>query len=149
MVNKQIQIITDDNVQNLDLLIEIEYDNMDEAKSMIIKTNYQGKEIVAVGTHCPFDDAYSNLQNKLPKNVQLKCCVACRHGNQCPVGNDPDKVFCTKDVKITSKSDLFYYTENEIERRTRLRAFSDYCDDFCPQEEDVFTYSDYLFFLKK
>ena len=81
MINKQIQITADGKVQSLDLKIEFDKTDMDDVTSMTIKTNYQGKEIIAIGTHYPFDDAFSDLQNKLPKNVQLKCCVACRHGN--------------------------------------------------------------------
>ena len=111
MINKQIQITTDGKVQSLDLKIEFDNSDMDEVRSMTIKTNYLEKEIIAIGTNYPFDDAYSDLQNKLPKNVQLKCCVACRHGNQCPVGNAPDEVFCTKDVMITCESDLFFYLQ--------------------------------------
>ena len=148
MINKQIQITADGKVQSLDLKIEFDKTGMDDVTSMTIKTNYQGKEIIAIGTHYPFDDAFSDLQNKLPKNVQLKCCVACRHGNQCPVGNAPDEVFCTKDVKISCKSDCFYYTEDEEERQKRSRRYWDCCDDFYPQDESNYTYSSYFYYLK-
>lgn len=148
MINKQIQITADGKVQSLDLKIEFDETDMDDVTSMTIKTNYQGIEILAIGTHYPFDDAFSDLQNKLPKNVQLKCCVACRHGNQCPVGNAPNEVFCTKDVKISCKSDCFYYTEDEEERQKRSRRYWDCCDDFYPQDESNYTYSSYFDYLK-
>ena len=114
---------------------------------MTIKARFEGKEITAVGTHYPFEDAYANLQNKLPKSVKLAGCVTCRHGNLCPVGNGLDEVFCTKDVSITCTNDLFFYTEDECETRRRSRTYTDFCDDYVPQAEDVFTYNDYLFYL--
>ena len=143
-----IQIIADDTVQSLDIMIGFDSDNMDNVKRMTITTNYKGKNIVAIGTHYPFDDAFADLQNKLPKNVQIKCCVACCHGNQCPVGNAPNEVFCTKDVRITCKSDCFCYTEDEGDKEKRSRRYWDCCDDFCPQDENKYTYSDYSYYLK-
>ena len=116
---------------------------------MTIKTQFEGKEITAAGTHYPFEDAYADLQNKLPKSVKLTGCVTCRHGNLCPVGNAFDEVFCTKDVSITCISDLFFYTEDEGERKRRSRKHTDFCDDYMPQEENVLTYNDYWQFLNE
>ena len=148
MITTKINIISDDIEQSLDLFISFDNDDEDKTSQMIIRTNYQGKDIIAIGTHYPYDDAFSDLQNKLPKNVQIKCCVACCHGNQCPVGNAPNEVFCTNDVQISSKSDCFYYTEDEFEREKRSRRYWDFCDDFCPQNESEYTYSTYFYFLK-
>ena len=67
----------------------------------------------------------------------------------CPVGNAPDEVFCTKDVQITRKSDLYRYTEEPDEVGKRSRRFGDCCDDFRPQEEAFYTYSDNIFYLNK
>ena len=63
-------------------------------------------------------DAFADLQKNLPNNVKMRCCMTCRHGNMCPVGNKPGELFCTKDVSITQKSDLFFYTENETYEST-------------------------------
>ena len=49
MINKQIQITADGKVQSLDLKIEFDETDMDDVTSMTIKTNYQGKEIIALG----------------------------------------------------------------------------------------------------
>ena len=144
----QLLIQVDDMVQRLDLIIEYDHEDMDMVTSMTLRTTYQRKEIVATGTVWPFDDAYSELQRKLPENVQIKCCVACRHGNQCPYGNAPDEVFCTKDVIVRNKMDACFYTSEDDEADRRSRHFSDACDDFCPQNEETFTYSTYLYFLK-
>ncbi|MBR5980441.1 MAG: M24 family metallopeptidase, partial [Firmicutes bacterium] len=62
------------------------------------------------------------------------------------IGNVPDEVFCTKDVQITCKSDLFPYSEDNTERSKRSRRFSDGCEDFYPQEDGTYTYNDYLNF---
>ena len=148
MINTKMKIICDNAEQILDLIISFDDDNFDKTKQMTIKTVYRGKNIVAIGTHYPFDDAFSDLQNKLPDNVQIKCCVACRHGNQCPVGNAPNEVFCTKDAVITCKSDCFDYTVDGEEREKRSRRYWDCCDDFCPQDENRYTYSTYFYYLK-
>ena len=63
-------IQTDDMVQSLDLMIEYDHKDMDMVKSMTVRTTYQGKEIVAIGTVWPFDDAYSELQRKLPETCR-------------------------------------------------------------------------------
>ena len=148
MKKTKMTIISDNTEQSLDLFISFDNEDPYKTEQMTIKTNYQGKEIVAVGTHYPYDDAFSDLQNKLPKNIQIKCCVACCHGNQCPVGSAPNEVFCTKDVIITCKSDCFYYTEDEEECRKRSKRYWDCCDDFCPQDENKYTYSTYFYYLK-
>ena len=149
MIKRRIKLQTENGVRKLDLTIAFDNADVDEATKMTIQTDYDGKEIVAVGTRYPFEDAYAELQNQLPDNVRLNCCVACRYGNLCPVGNVPDEVFCTKDVQITYKSDLFPYTEDDDERSKRSKHFSDSCEDFCPQEDGTYTYNDYLNFLEK
>ncbi len=82
MTTTKIEIISDGAERDLDLFVSFDHDEVNKAERMIVKTCFQGKSIVAVGTHYPFDDAFADLQNKLPVGVQIKCCVACRHGNQ-------------------------------------------------------------------
>jgi len=149
MINRKIRIQTDSGAQYLELAIAFDHDDPDEISEMTIRTQFDGKEIIAAGTDYPFADAYADLQNKLPEGVMLTGCVACRHGNMCPVGDLPDEVFCTKDVAITCRSDLYFYTEDEEERKRRLRHYTDFCDAFQPQKDDAFTYNDYRFYLKK
>ncbi|MBQ6662979.1 MAG: hypothetical protein IJM69_05505 [Firmicutes bacterium] len=144
IINKQIRIQSNNGPQILELLISFNHDDPDEVSKMTIKARFEGKEITAEGTQYPFEDAYADLQNKLPKSVKLAGCVTCRHGNLSPAGNGLDEVFCTKDVSITCKQDLLFYTENERETKRRSRTYTDFCDDYVSQEEDVFTYNDYL-----
>ena len=146
-MKRQITLQTERGLQSLDLDVSFDHDDMDEASVMTIRTKYQGKDIVVSGNRYPWEDAYANLQKQLPENVRLFCCVACRHGNCCPAGDAPDEVFCTKDVAVSCKSDLFCYTEDCKERRSRSRRYTDHCDDFQPQAPGVFTYSNYLFDL--
>ena len=75
--------------------------------------------------------------------------MTCRHGNFCPVGNCFGELFCTKDVTIREKSDLFFYTEDYTERDNRSRGYTDICEDYKEQTADHFTYSDYLYHLGK
>jgi len=104
-----------------------------------------GEDIIwGHGTDYLWIDAFADLQKNLPDAVILKCCLTCAHGNMCPVGNAPDEFFCTKDLVITQKSDLYHCTEDPGEIERRLRQCTFYCEDFMMQSEDVFTYNDYI-----
>lgn len=125
-----------------------EVDDLEESPEFSIGIKYNDQWFYSQGNNYLWIDAFANLQKQLPENVFLKCCLACRHGNQCPVGNSPDEVFCTKDISITQKSDLFFYTEDEKEREKRSRTYTDVCNDHQPQRADYFTYNDYPYLLK-
>ncbi|MBQ7827498.1 MAG: hypothetical protein IJ386_04455, partial [Clostridia bacterium] len=107
-----------------------------------------GKEYWGRGEDYLWIDAFADLQKQLPDGIMLKCCLSCRHGNMCPVGNVPDELFCTKDLLIEKKSDLYFCTEDEAERKKRSRRYTSVCEDYQSQSEDYFTYNDYPFFLK-
>ena len=113
-----------------------------------IGCQYKSKQYWGYGTDELWIDAFADLQRKLPEGVFLKCCVTCAHGNHCPVGNVENEIFCTKDVRITQKSDLYFYTEDEEERAKRIRQNCDLCADYRMQCEDIYTYNNYLYFLK-
>ena len=110
---------------------------------------FEGKEYWGHGTDHLWIDAFADLQRRLPEGVLLKCCLTCRYGNLCPAGNEKNEVFCTKDVLVSRKSDLYFYTEDDREREKRSRQYCGSCDDHQPQTDDVYTYNDYLHFLKK
>lgn len=109
---------------------------------------YSGKEYWGHGRDYLWIDAFADLQRQLPADVLLKCCLTCGHGNLCPVGNDVNEVFCTKDALITQKSDLYFYTEDSSERVKRSRQYCDLCEDYQPQADGFYTYNDYLYYLK-
>lgn len=120
------------------------YDQLDVA---VVGCEFDGKYYWGRGKDYFWLDAFAGLQKQLPEGVFLKGCATCRHGNLCPVGNDINEVFCTKDVKILEKSDLFFYTEDPAERKKRSRQYCSLCADYGPQEEDFFTYNDFFFYL--
>lgn len=122
---------------------------LEQPPTVNIGCKYGGKEYWGHGSDYLWIDAFANLQRQLPEGVLLKCCLTCRHGNLCPVGNYINEVFCTKDVLITQKSDLYFYTEDDGERKKRSREYCSLCEDYQPQTDDFYTYNDYLHFLKK
>ncbi|MBO5914155.1 MAG: hypothetical protein J6Q72_02305 [Clostridia bacterium] len=115
-----------------------------EAPCVSVGIKYGEKVIWGYGKDYLWVDAFADLQKKLPNNVKIQCCLTCRHGNMCPVGNEPGKLFCTKDAVITQKSDLYFYTEDEKERASRSRDCTDVCENYQEQTNEYFTYNDYL-----
>lgn len=106
---------------------------------------YRGK-----GNDYLWIDAFAHLQKNLPEGVRLKGCLVCRHGNLCPFGNEPGRVYCTKDCEINSKEDMInLFSEEEEKILNRLRKYTHICEAFCHQSEDFYTYNDYLFQLNK
>jgi len=122
---------------------------LEQPPTVNVGCTFEGKEYWGHGKDYLWIDAFADLQRQLPEGVSLKCCLTCRHGNLCPVGNGVNEVFCTKDVLITQKSDLYFYTEDDKERDNRSRQYCDLCEDYQPQTDDFYTYNDYLCFLKK
>ena len=116
-----------------------------------ITINYNGAEYCAAGKDYLWVDAFADLQRKLPSDIQLACCMTCRHGNMCPYGTDKNQLFCTKDVQLTSKDDvidLMYYKGHASFFERKVSSIH-YCDDFIYQSEDSYTYNDYLYHLQK
>ena len=119
--------------------------------SVEITINYNGTDYYAIGKDYLWVDAFANLQRKLPGDIQLACCMTCRHGNMCPYGTDKNQLFCTKDVQLTSKDDVIELMDYKGHDSFFERAVSSIycCDDFIYQSEDSYTYNDYLYHLQK
>ena len=98
---------------------------------------------------CEIDKVFANLAKSLPDNFKIKCCLTCKHGNFCPVGNYENELFCTSDVFIQEIEDLWFYTEDHNERIFRSRKSTNYCDKFSYQNKDYFTYNSFLDFLNE
>lgn len=124
------------------------YNNTKHTPDINIILMYAGKEIFGHGEDFLWVDAFAHIQNQLPEGVNLKCCLTCRYGNMCPVGNKPDELFCTKNIIISQKSDLYFYTEDEAERNKRSRHYCDVCADYQPKSEEYYTYNDFPYYLK-
>ena len=122
---------------------------LEQPPTVNVGGTFEGKEYWGHGSDYLWIDAFADLQKQLPEGVSLKCCLTCRHGNLCPVGNGVNEVFCTKDVLITQKSDLYFYTDDDREREKRARQYCGLCENYQPQTDDFYTNNDYWYFLKK
>ena len=114
-----------------------------------ITINYNGAKYCATGKDNLWVDAFADLQRKLPSDIQLACCMTCRHGNMCPYGNTENQLFCTKDIRITSKEDMCNLFDQTDPFEERSVASLDFCDDFVYQSDEYYTYNDYLYQLNK
>ena len=119
-----------------------------ESPSVSVGIQYVEKEFWGYGKDFLWVDAFADLQKKLPDNVKMQCCLTCRHGNMCPVGNKPGELFCTKGVTITQKSDLFFYTEDAAERASRSRDYTNVCEKYEEQTREHYTYNNYLYYFE-
>lgn len=117
--------------------------------SVSVTVSYGGIDFTGYGDDHLWIDAFADLQKKLPEGVKIQCCLTCRYGNMCPVGNCPGELFCMKDIAISNKSDLFFYTEDWEEREKRSRGSTDFCKCYREQSDSYYTYNDYLTLWKK
>lgn len=131
--------------------VKIIYDSNEDItnpKSQIT-LSYDGVEYKGTGIDYLWTDTLADLQTQLPEDVKIACCMTCRHGNMCPYGNVENQLFCTKDLKITSKEDMCNLFDQTNPFEKRVVASFDYCDDFIYQSDDCYTYNDYLYQLGK
>lgn len=110
---------------------------------------YNGIEYKGNGTDYLWTDTLADLEISLPNDIKIACCTTCCHGNMCPYGITENQLFCTKDLKITSKEDVCKLFDQADPFEERAVASLDYCDDFVYQRDDYFTYNDYLYQLHK
>lgn len=123
--------------------------SLEQPQTVNVGCTFEGKEYWGHGKDYLWIDAFADLQRQLPESVFLKCCLTCKHGNLCPVGNNTNEVYCTKDVLITQKSDLYFYTEDTAERAKRSKQYCNLCENYQPQTDEYYTYNDFLYYLKK
>lgn len=142
-------LITPDGEQKNIIDILHELDNDGNTTNVRTYIRYNNNDYFGDGNDCIWIDSIADLQNKLPDNVILKCCIACKHGNLCPVGNERNEIFCVSDISPKDKSDLFFYTEDENERKKRSRKYFDQCENFESQQDNYYTYNDFYHYLKK
>ena len=142
----QITLLTPNGITKASLIIF--YDDTEntanpETKIELIYNNiaYQGN-----GSDYLWVDAFADLQKKLPEDVKLACCMTCQHGNMCPFGNKPNELFCTKNITANNKIDVCDLFSNPEFIKNSV-SYCDYCDKFAYQNENVYTYNDYLYYL--
>ena len=132
---------------------KIEIEHLTDSNEITVKVTavlrYEGIEYKGFGTDWLWIDAIADLQKHLPENVKIKCCLTCRHGSLCPVGNKENEIFCVKDIVPKKKEDLFFYTEDHKQREKRSREDFFCCGDYRQQGADYFTYNDFFISLIK
>ncbi len=111
-----------------------------------VSLRLDGDEYVGRGESYYLDDAFADLQRKLPEGVFLRCCIACQYGNLCPYGSEPDTVLCTFPEKIEDKMDL---VDLISEDKFVLKETTFTCENFTPANNDTYTYSDFYYYLNK
>ncbi len=114
-----------------------------------VKIEYRGKEYIAGGKEPEWVDAFADLQKQLPRDVRIKCCLACRHGTLCPYGRIPNYVLCSVSETITDKDDVIewlYRIEDDIASVQKSALQS--CEHFIFADEEHFTYNDFEYYLR-
>ena len=145
IIESQITLLS--QTHKISLPVKISY--TDNEVEIILK--YNNIEYCGTGRDYLWVDAFANLQRKLPHGIFLACCMTCRHGTMCPYGNKENQLYCTKDVKITSKDSVIELMDDKGHGSFFERAVSSIhcCDDFIYQSNDCYTYNDYLYHLQK
>lgn len=130
--------------------VQICYDDSEDSADSDVKISltYNNTQYQGIGNDYLWVDAFADLQNKLPDNIKLACCMTCRHGNMCPYGNAENQLFCTKDLRFSDKRDLCDLFDQTDPFEKRSVASIDFCDDFVYQSDDFYTYNDYLYLLR-
>lgn len=123
-------------------------EKQEDIECVEIRLIYHNEEYIGKGKDYTFEDAFADLQFKLPTNVKIACCIACKHGNFCPYGNFPREMYCLKNYKYNSKKELEYLFEKSINDKDKVLCDS-YCGNFENQTDAFYTYNDYLYYLKR
>lgn len=111
-----------------------------------VSLRLDGEEYVGRGEGYYLDDAFADLQRKLPEGVSLRCCIACQYGNLCPYGSEADTVLCTFPEKIEDKLELVDLISGD---KFALKETTFFCENFAPASDEAYTYSDFYYYLKK
>lgn len=146
-INTYINLLNKTNIIRVPVNISI---NKTEGKEIIeISLIYNNVEYIGVGSEWLWEDAFTDLQRKLPKDVKLLCCMTCRYGNMCPFGNEPRELYCTKDRNVSNKNQLAeLFNEDKINQDNKVYC-DYYCDDYEEQDTNNYTYNDYLYYLNR
>lgn len=145
--DRKIYLLANNKEHQVDM--KVTYDcKENEGESVIISVVYEGQIYSGYGHEYLGLEAFADLQKQLPQGVIMKCCLSCKHGNQCPVGNSPNELFCTRDVEIKQIKDLWLYTEDETERQKRLRSYASACAEWQEQSEEYYTYNDFYYLMQ-
>jgi hypothetical protein len=132
--------------------IETEYpifirtEDTDKRFSITASLKLDGEEYVGMGMSLDADEAFADLQKKLPEGVLIKCCVSCQYGNFCPYGSIPEEIYCIFPQRIGDKLDLVdLLAEDKYTPRDIVHS----CDNFLYSNEENYSYNSFDHYLKK
>lgn len=123
-----------------------EQKNGDKLRNIYFEINFGERNIIS--KQCDMMEyAIAYLQNALPKNISIACCISCRYGNFCPYGGNDNEIFCLKDFMPKDKYDVCnIFSETFILIEARKRILLDFCDEFKPITDiDFSTYNDWKY----
>lgn len=140
------------NLSVLDNLIAvpivITHKELEAGAEVVIRIEYKENTYLGIGKSLEWTDAFANLQNSLPDDVKIQCCMTCRHGTLCPYGNIPNRILCTKNAVIRNKDDVVNWLDKVDEKDIKKSSFG-CCEKYDASNENDYTYNDYLYYLKK
>lgn len=129
---------------------KLEYDDDDDTAKPLSRISlvYNNTEYYGEGVDYLLTDTFADLQSKLPQNVKLACCMTCCYGNMCPYGNEVNKLFCLKEKSLRNKSDVCEIFDNGNTPEKCVVSSYGYCEGFVYQNDEIYTYNDYLYELR-
>lgn len=103
-----------------------------QAERITVSIEYDGRTISGRGGEYPWTDTFTDLQKNLPEGAIIKSCMTCAHASVYSFGDAPwmKGIFCTKNLTDAQKNAPIFFAENENERQTLAREFSDKCDSY-------------------
>ena len=119
----------------------------DQLRRVMVAVTVGENEYIGLGVDTEY--ALYDLATRLTQGCTLRCCLSCRHGHFCPVGDADNELFCVTDFEPKAKSDLYHVTEDEQERAARSRTLFHVCEGWQPQSDEYYTYSEYLDRMKR
>ncbi len=144
--NRKINFIIDGSIVSINTCVEIDYNK--EFDIPIVSFSFKWSEYyIDTSPKLDYEYAIKKFQDMLPTHIKIVGCISCRHGNFCPFGDNENEIFCFKDKKFESKSDVCKEFANKgswIDNTCRAKELLHYCEDFAPiSEKDYYTYNDW------
>ena len=93
--------------------------------------------------------AIFDLQKQLPNNMQIVCCLTCKHGTFCPYGNAENEIFCLIHHSPKDKMDVAAIFSAWAQRKVELQKneLLYWCDMYSKISENDYSYTDWHYYL--
>ena len=126
--------------------VVIKHKELSVDAEIVIKIEYNDTTYSGTGKSLEWTDAFANLQKALPSDVNIQCCMTCKHGTLCPYGNIPNYILCSKNTVINDKDDVIDWLDKADVNSIKKSSF-DCCKKYAASNENDYTYNDYLYYL--